>query len=117
MTTILPAKHIGDAKHDADGNLTIGHGNDTVTVNLNRHGFPDESVTRPGWWEDHHVSVYIRRSSDDLTVLEIHMARHDGLAQEELDEQNRQAAIYPGGPEAYWGPCPGCGAVRSCCSC
>ena len=92
---ILPAEHVGKARHDKDGNLPIGTGDGTVTINLSRPGFP-------GWWNTGDVDVYVRRDSDDLSVIEIHMTRHDGPSQEQLDEQNRQAAIYPAGPKEYW---------------
>jgi hypothetical protein len=96
---ILPAEHVGEAHHDEDGWLSIGtpdaDGNGVVRIHLAKG---DE----PGWWNTNTVSVYVRRYSDDLSVCEIHIARHDGLAQEELDEQNRQAEVYPLGPKEYW---------------
>jgi len=92
---ILPAEYVGNARHDKAGNLTIGTGDGAVTVNLSAHG-------TPGWWNTGDVGVYVRRDSSDLSVIEIHMARHDGVAQEALDEQNRQAEIYPAGPKEYW---------------
>ena len=98
--TILPAEYVGEAGHDAEGNLTIGIGDKTVTVNLSRTGIDPDGY--PGWWKTHTVGVYVRRMSDDLSICEIHMASHDGYAQEVLDEQNRQAQIFPLGPKEYW---------------
>lgn len=48
------------------------------------------------------IGVYLRRDSTDLSVMEIHIARHDGYAQEELDQQNDEAERYPLGPKEYW---------------
>ncbi len=53
-------------------------------------------------WCDGKQAVYVRRISRDLSVIEICIARHDGFAQEELDEQNREAEAYPLGPKEYW---------------
>lgn len=83
---ILPAEHLGTA--DLTGSdLDIGG----LRVPL-------------GQWGDHvdHVHVYVRRSSGDMSVMEIHIARHDGLAQEEFDHQDEEAARYPLGPKEYW---------------
>lgn len=79
-TYILPAEHLGEAAI-INGKLEIG------------------GVLIP--WNGP-ASVYVRRLSSDLSVAEIALARHDGLAQEQLDEQNRQAEIYPLGPREYW---------------
>lgn len=79
-TLILPAEYLGEAEC-VDGHINVGG----VLV-------PFRGAT----------GVYVRRVSSDLSVAEIHLARHDGLAQEELDEQNRQAAAYPLGPKEYW---------------
>jgi len=95
VSWVLPAEYVGEAGHDTEGNLTIGTGDKTVTVNLSTVGYP-------GWWKTQTVGVYVRRYSDDLSICEIHMTRHDGLAQEALDEQNRQADEYPLGPKEYW---------------
>jgi hypothetical protein len=84
MIVILPAEHLGTARA-VDGVLNVGGLNVSVP-----------------WGNEGRVDVYVRRSSDDLSIIEIHMARHDGLAQEELDEQNRQAEEYPLGPKEYW---------------
>lgn len=46
--------------------------------------------------------VYVRRSSADLSIMEIHMAHHDGLADEEMNAQNDEAERYPLGPKEYW---------------
>ena len=48
------------------------------------------------------IPVYVRRGSIDLRVIEVLIARHDGLAEEELEYQNEQAEIYPLGPKEYW---------------
>lgn len=100
QSTISPAEYVGDAGHDAEGNLTIGIGDKTVTVNLSRAGLDPDGY--PGWWKTRTVGFYVRRDSTDLSVIEVVMARHDGYAQEELDEANRQAEIFPLGPREYW---------------
>ena len=92
---IMPAEFFGEAAHDAGGFLTIGEGEHVVRIPLSKGSMP-------GWWNTGTVSVYVRRYSEDLSVCEIHIARHDGLAQEELDEENRQAEVYPLGPKEYW---------------
>lgn len=56
----------------------------------------------PVRWTRGCVGVYVRRYSSDLEPAEIHLTSHDGLSQEELDEQNRQAEEYPLGPKEYW---------------
>lgn len=84
MITILGAEHVGAAK-TVNGILDIG----------------GVKVHAP-WWNDGMIHVYVRRSSKDLSVMEIHMTRHDGLAQEELDRQNDEAGRYPLGPKEYW---------------
>lgn len=80
-TYILPAEHFGTA-YGKDGQLNIG------------------GLAVP--YRDTAVDVYIRRSSKDLSVVEIHIARHDGLAQEELDRQNEEAEHHPLGAKEYW---------------
>lgn len=99
MSSILPAEFIGTAKHDAGGCLTIGLPDDPsgqVEVNLNGFG----SRKYPGWGGE--VDVYVRRDSDDLSVIEVHMVRHSGIVEEEMAEQSRQGEIYPLGPKEYW---------------
>ena len=81
---ILPAECIGVVE-TVDGKLDIG-------------GLKVEV----GPWGQGRIAVYVRRLSSDLQIAEIHMARHDGLCSEELEEQNRQAEIYPLGPKEYW---------------
>jgi hypothetical protein len=88
---ILPAEFIGEARHDAEGWLDIGG----VRIQLTKGD-------RPGWWNTGTVAVYVRRYSHDLSVAEIHITAHDGLAQEELDHQNDEAERYPLGPKEYW---------------
>lgn len=46
--------------------------------------------------------VYVRRSLRDLSVVQIRLARHDGLADELLIAQVQEAERYPLGPAAYW---------------
>lgn len=78
---ILSAKYVGEAKpHD---------------------GFIDVGCVKVAWAAGP-VGVYVRRVSTDLSVIEIAVARHDGLAQGELDEQNAEAERYPFGPKEYW---------------
>lgn len=78
---ILPAECVGVAK-TVDGVMNVGG----VEIR----------------WDGADIPVYVRRWSDDLGVAEILIAHHDGLASEELDEQNRQAEEYPLGPKEYW---------------
>jgi hypothetical protein len=92
---ILPAEHVGQAAHDKDGFLTIGTGNKTVKIYLNKGD-------KPGWWNTGTVDVYVRRMAHDLSVCEILIAQHDGYAQEELDMENEEAERYPLGPKEYW---------------
>lgn len=80
---IMSAEWLGNATTH-DGILDIGG----VKVPIGDWGEP--------------ICVFVRRSSKDLSIIEISLARHDGLAQEELAERNRQAAIYPLGPKEYW---------------
>lgn len=84
---ILPAEYVGSARQNDDGTIDIGG----LSVQLGRV-----------WWNDNAIGVYVRRINTDLTVIEIHMARHDGLSQEELDHQNDEAMRYPLGPKEYW---------------
>lgn len=97
---ILPAEYVGEAAHGPDGKLRIGEGDKVVELDLSRTGLKPEGYCC--WWNTHTVGVYVRRFSDDLSIAEIHMARHDGLAQEELDHENAEAARYPLGPKEYW---------------
>ena len=46
--------------------------------------------------------IYVRRYSSDLRIAEIHIADHDGYAQDELNRQNEEAENHPLGPRAYW---------------
>jgi hypothetical protein len=78
---ILPAEFIGKASHSPAGVLRIGEGEHVVELKLSKG-------SRPGWWNDSAVSVYVRRLSSDLSIMEIHIARHDGLAAEEMEAQN-----------------------------
>jgi hypothetical protein len=79
--TVLPAEYIGDAE-PVDDTLDIGG----VLIR----------------WTGGAVGVYVRRLSTTLEVVEISLARHDGLAQEELDNENDEAQRYPLGPKEYW---------------
>lgn len=74
---ILPAEHFGIAKA-IDGHLDIGG-------------------LRIPYWErpNGDVHVYVRRTSKDLSIMEIHIAHHDGLAQEELDQLNDEIDDEP----------------------
>lgn len=96
---ILPPQFIGDAAHSDDGILRIGtprsDGSGVVEIRLTKGDFP-------GWWRDKTVAVYVRCSAHDLSVVEIQMAQHDGLAEAELEYQNEQAENYPLGPKEYW---------------
>lgn len=92
---ILGAEHVGNA-FAPNGQLTIGSPNPDEATDPGHHG---EVVIDLNWgW----YSVYVRRSSRDLSVMEVCMARHDGLAQEELDRQNDEAQRFPLGPKEYW---------------
>lgn len=101
---ILGAEYVGEARHGEGGTLRIGEpgpdGTGVVEINLSRTGLDPDGYCC--WWNTHTVGVYVRRASDDLSVIEIHMARHDGLAQEELDRENAEAERYPLGPKEYW---------------
>ena len=96
---ILPPEFIGHAAHSDDGILRIGtprsDGSGVVEIRLTKGDLPR-------WWGDKTVSVYVRRFAHDLSVVEILMAQHDGLADAELEYQNESAAIYPLGPKEYW---------------
>jgi hypothetical protein len=96
---ILPAEFIGDAAHNNDGILRIGtprsDGSGVVEIRLIKH-------SNTGWWHTNTVPVYVRRFAGDLSIAEIQMAQHDGLADEELEYQNEQAEVYPLGPKEYW---------------
>lgn len=81
-TYILAAEHVGTAKA-RDGKLNIG------------------GLEVP-WTAGDNVDVYVRRSSADLSIFEIHMAPHDGLANEQLEQQNEEAAHHPLGAKEYW---------------
>ena len=81
VTYILGASCIGPAVCNDDGTTTI-------PIDLRAWSQP--------------VYVYVRRSSADLSLFEVHMARHDGLAQEELDRQNEEAEHHPLGVKEYW---------------
>lgn len=104
VVQILGAEYVGEARHGAGGILRIGEpgpdGTGVVEINLSRTGLNPDGYCC--WWNTHTVAVYVRRLSDDLSVAEIHMTRHDGLAQEELDRENAEAERYPLGPKEYW---------------
>lgn len=84
IAMILPAEFFGVAQA-IDGILNIGG-----------------CEVPADWYADGQIGIYIRRSSRDLATIEIHLARHDGLADEENDEKHHQAMNHPGGPKAYW---------------
>lgn len=96
---ILPPEFIGDAAHSDDGILRIGtpqsDGSGVVEIRLTKGD-------NPRWWSTKTVQVYVRRWADDLSIAEIQMAQHDGLAEAELEYQNECAEIYPLGPKEYW---------------
>lgn len=93
---ILPAEYVGEA-WTPERVLVIGIPQDGCDGE--RWDSPSV-VAVPVWCNS--VSVYVRRDSADLSVIEIHMTRHDGLAQEELDQENDEAERYPLGPKEYW---------------
>lgn len=80
-TYILPAEWFGTAEAP-DGILNIGG----VRIPIG----------------DRHADIYVRRDSKELSIIEVHWTRHDGLAQEQLDHQNDEAANDPRGPKEYW---------------
>ena len=96
---ILPPEFIGDAAHSDDGILRIGtprsDGSGVVEIRLTKGGIPR-------WWSTKTVPVYVCRWADDLSIAEIQMAQHDGLAEAESEYQNECAEIYPLGPKEYW---------------
>jgi len=91
---ILPAEYIGNASHGDDGILRIGtpdaDGKGVVEIPLTWSG------GNPGWWEGNTIQVYVRRQEHDhinyektgytRDIIEIHMARHDGLECESMGE-------------------------------
>lgn len=81
---ILPAEWVGQAK-TVDGVLDIG----------------GVKILAP-WWNDGEIAVYVRRASDDLSVIEICMAKHDGLDYEQTLVEDAEAERYPLGPREYW---------------
>lgn len=82
---ILPAEYVGSAQI-VDNAITVGG----FKVPLGRATKAES------------VGVYVRRMSTDLSVIEVSLAFHDGLAQEELDQQNAEASRYPLGDKEYW---------------
>ncbi len=80
---LLPAELIGLATL-TNGVLDIGG----VEVRFNV-GWPN-------------LAVYVRRDARDLSVVEVELAIHDGIAEEELDIFNAEAERYPLGPTEYW---------------
>ena len=82
---IMPAEFVGMAE-EKDGVLNVG----------------GLEVNTGGWWNTGDIAVYVRRNSQNLQVIEVVMAKHDGLSQEELDSQNDEAARYPLGAKEYW---------------
>ena len=83
MDEVLPAEFAGMAGLDG-GVLDVGG----VTLSL------------PVRWS--RVPVYVRRSTDDLAIIEVAIALDDSLAQEELDAENSEADRYPLGAKDYW---------------
>jgi hypothetical protein len=81
---ILPAEHFGTAKTE-DGFLDIGG----VKIPYR------ESINDT-------AQIYVRRFSSDLSIVEICIANHDGLAQEVLDQENEEAKHHPLGAKEYW---------------
>lgn len=53
-------------------------------------------------WDRKDASVYVRRRSSDLSVIEVHLAQHDGLFQEEMDQKSEESDRYPLGAKEYW---------------
>jgi hypothetical protein len=84
MIQILPLEHIGQAK-TVDGILNIGG----LEIPY------EESI-------DGTVNVYIRRESNGLSIMEISIAAHDGLAAECMENELMEADRYPGGPKEYY---------------
>jgi hypothetical protein len=92
---ILPAEYIGEAEHSEDGILTIGCNNNIIKLPLYKGN-------KPGWWNSKTIPVYVRRFSSDLSIAEIIIAQHDGLANEQLEAENQEAENYPLGAKEYW---------------
>lgn len=80
---VLPAEFAGMARLD-DGVLNVGG----VELRI--------PVTWP------RVPVYVRRSSDDLTLAEVVIALDDALAEEQLAAESAEADRYALGPRVYW---------------
>ncbi|GAC1666457.1 MAG: hypothetical protein NVS9B9_27190 [Ktedonobacteraceae bacterium] len=89
--TIGPVEFVGNAEI-VDGKLNIGG------VEIPFRGSKGDGQEFPECF----ASIYVQRMNDDLSVAEIHIARHDGYAQLELDNQNKEAEEHPLGPEDYW---------------
>ena len=74
---ILQPEFVGKAAHGDDGVLCIGSpqndGSGVVKIRLTKG-------VLPRWWNTNTVDVYVCRFSTDLSVAEIHLAQHDGLA-------------------------------------
>ena len=87
---ILDTEYLGEAEV-VDGFLSIGN------LQIPFDGYINSKVE-----SGRSAGVYIRRRSNDLKVAEIHIAQHDGYAQEVLDTENEEADRYPLGPKEYW---------------
>ena len=48
------------------------------------------------------LAVYLRRDARDFSVVEVELAIHDGLEEEELEMLNMDAERYPLRPKEYW---------------
>ena len=91
---ILPAEFVGLARYTEDGILRLG------TPDENGNGVLEIPFAVSEKIGD--IPVYVRRGSIDLRVIEVLIARHDGYAQEGLDDENKEAERYPLGPKEYW---------------
>lgn len=79
--------------------LTAEHFGDAAVVD----GFVDIGGVKVPWEPNVDTdTIYVRRSSEDLSIVEIILARHDLIEDEILMEKEEMAEIYPLGPKEYW---------------
>jgi hypothetical protein len=89
---IMPAECVGVAKI-IDGVLDVGG----LKIELGRPGY----VSGLGD-DDPGLAVYVRRLFHEGSVFDVALSFGDGLAQEELDNENDEAQNYPLGVKEYW---------------
>jgi hypothetical protein len=91
---IMPAECVGVAEV-VDGVIDVGG----CKIELGRPGYnprQEGDCVRGG------LSVYVRRLFHEGSVFDVALSFGDGLAEEELAEENRQAQTDPRGAKEYW---------------